>query len=71
MIFEEKTTSSNFFFSNGFNILVVDAYSRVELCMPTWVNHDYGDGRVVDILMVDIYSRVDVCTQIFMGDASN
>jgi hypothetical protein len=39
--------------------------------MPTWVNHDYGDERVVDILMVDIYSRVDVCTQIFMGDASN
>jgi hypothetical protein len=32
------------FFSNDFNILAVDAYSRVELCMPTWLNHDYGDG---------------------------
>jgi hypothetical protein len=40
------------FFSNGFNILAVDTYSRVELCMPTWLNHDYGDGRVVDILAV-------------------
>jgi hypothetical protein len=32
------------FFSNGFNTLVVDAYSGVELCTPTWLNHDYGDG---------------------------
>jgi hypothetical protein len=24
------------FFSNGFNILAVDAYSEVELCTPTW-----------------------------------
>jgi hypothetical protein len=59
------------FFSNGFNILVVDTYSGVELCMPTWLNHDYGDGGVVDILAVDTYSGVDVCTPIFMGEASN
>jgi predicted membrane protein len=32
------------FFSNGFNILAVDTYSVVEFCMPTWLNHDYGDG---------------------------
>jgi hypothetical protein len=59
------------FFSNGFNILAVDVYSRVELCMPTWLNQDYGDGGVVDILVVDAYSGVDVCTPIFMGEASN
>jgi hypothetical protein len=39
--------------------------------MPTWLNQDYGHGRVVDILAVDAYSRVDVCTPIFMGEASN
>jgi hypothetical protein len=50
---------------------VVDAYSGVELCTLTWVNHDYGDGGVVDILAVDAYSGVDVCMPLFMGDASN
>jgi hypothetical protein len=59
------------FFSNGFNILTVDAYSGMELCMPTWLNHDYGDGGVVDVLEVDTYSRVVVCTPIFLGQASN
>jgi hypothetical protein len=59
------------FFSNGFNILVVDAYSGVELCMPTLLNHDYGDGEVVDILAVYAYFGVDVCTPIFSGEASN
>jgi hypothetical protein len=59
------------FFSIGFNILVVDAYSRVELCTRTWLNHDYGDGGVVDILVVDGYSGMDVYASIFMGDASN
>jgi hypothetical protein len=44
----------------------VDAYSGVELCMPTWLNHDYGDGGVVDILVVDAYFRVDICTPIFL-----
>jgi hypothetical protein len=39
--------------------------------MPTLLNHDYGDGGVVDILTVDAYSGVDVCTPIFMGEASN
>jgi hypothetical protein len=39
--------------------------------MPIWLNHDYGDGGVVDILTVDAYSGVDVCMPIFMGEASN
>jgi hypothetical protein len=59
------------FFSNGFNILAVHAYFRVEFCTPTWLNHDYGDGGVVDILVVDAYFGVDVCTPIFMGEASS
>jgi hypothetical protein len=59
------------FFSNGFNILAVDVYSRMELCTPAWLNHDYGDGRVVDILPVDAYSGVEVCTPIFLGEDSN
>jgi hypothetical protein len=59
------------FFPNVFNILVVDAYSRIELCTSTWLNHDYGDRGVVDILVVDVYSRVEVCTPIFLGEASN
>jgi hypothetical protein len=58
------------FFSNGFNILVVDTYSGMELCTPIWLNHDYGDGGVVDILAVVAYSRVEVCTPIFLGEAS-
>jgi hypothetical protein len=53
------------FFSNGFNILVVDEYSRMKLCTPTWLNHDFGDGRVVDILAVDAYSGVEVCMPLF------
>jgi hypothetical protein len=48
---------------------VVDVYSGMELCMPTWLNHDYGDGGVVDILVVDAYSGVEVCTPIFLGEA--
>jgi hypothetical protein len=32
------------FFSIGFNILAVDAYSGMELCTPIWLNQDYGDG---------------------------
>jgi hypothetical protein len=59
------------FFSNGFNILAVGAYSRMELWTPTWLNHDYGDGGVMDILALDAYSRVEVCTPIFLGEASN
>jgi hypothetical protein len=57
--------------SNGFNILAVDAYFGMELCTPTWLNHDYGDGGVMDILVVDAYSGVEVYTSIFMGEASN
>jgi hypothetical protein len=42
----------------------------MELCPSTWLNHDYGDGRVVDILAVDAYFGVEVCTLIFLGEAS-
>jgi hypothetical protein len=38
--------------------------------MPTWLNHDYGDGGVVDILAVDAYFRVEICMPIFLGEAS-
>jgi hypothetical protein len=69
-ICEENYFFKNFF-SNGFNILAVDAYSKMELCTPTWLNHDYGDEGVVDILVVDAYSGVEVCTLIFLGEASN
>jgi hypothetical protein len=48
---------------------VLDAYSEMELCTSTWLNHGYGDGGVVDILAVDAYYRVDVCTPIFLGEA--
>jgi hypothetical protein len=46
---------------------VVDTYSEMELYTPTWLNHDYGDGGVVDILAVDAYSGVELCTPIFFG----
>jgi hypothetical protein len=45
--------------------MTVDAYSEIELCTPTWLNHDYGDGGVVDILAVDTYSRVELCMPIY------
>jgi hypothetical protein len=48
----------------------VDAYSEMELYTPIWLNHDYGDGGVVDILEVDVYSGVEVCMPIFLGEAS-
>jgi hypothetical protein len=38
--------------------------------MPIWLNHDYGDGGVVDILAVDTYFGVELCTPIFLGEAS-
>jgi hypothetical protein len=38
--------------------------------MLTWLNHDYGDGGVVDILTVDAYSGVGLCMPIFLGEAS-
>jgi hypothetical protein len=69
MIWGENHFFKNFF-SNGFNILAVDTYSGMELCTPTWLNHDYGDGVVVDILAVDAYSEVEVCMPIFLGEAS-
>jgi hypothetical protein len=39
--------------------------------MSTWLNHDYGDRRVVDILAVDAYSGVEVYTPLFLGEARN
>jgi hypothetical protein len=48
----------------------MDAYFRMELCTPTWLNHDYGDGGIVHILAVDAYSGVEVCTPIILGEAS-
>jgi hypothetical protein len=59
------------FFSNGFNILAVGAYSGTELCTPRWLNHDYGDEGVMDILIVDAYLGLEVCTPIFLGESSN
>jgi hypothetical protein len=59
------------FFSYGFNILAVDAYFRMKLCTPTWLNHDYGDGEVMDILVVDAYSGVELCKPIFLGESSD
>jgi hypothetical protein len=49
----------------------MDAYSGMELCMPTWLNHRYGDGGVVDILVVVAYSGVEVCTPILLSEGSN
>jgi hypothetical protein len=51
------------------DILTVNAFSGMELCMPIYLNHDYGDVGVVDISTVDAYSRVEVCTLIFLGEA--
>jgi hypothetical protein len=80
--FDDILGENHFFknlFSNGLiwngmvmimDIPAVDAYSRMELCMPIWLNHDYGDGGVVVISAVDAYSRVEVCTPIFLGEAS-
>jgi hypothetical protein len=48
----------------------VDAYSEMELCMPIWLNHDYGDRGVVDISTMDAYSIVEACTPIFLGETS-
>jgi hypothetical protein len=52
------------------DILAVDAYSRMELCTPIQINHDYRDVGVVDIMAVDAYSGVEVCMPIFLGEAS-
>jgi hypothetical protein len=73
-IFDDIWWENHFFknfFSNDFNVLAVDAYSRMKLCTPTWLNYDYGDGWVVDILAVDAYSGVEVCTPIFLGEVGN
>jgi hypothetical protein len=33
--------------------------------MPIWLNHDHGDGGVVDLSALDAYSRVEMHTDIF------
>jgi hypothetical protein len=38
--------------------------------MPTWLNHDYGDGGDVDILAVDAYSGVEVSMPILLSGSS-
>jgi hypothetical protein len=65
MIFGENHFFKNFF-SNGFNIIVKDVYSRVELCMPTWLIHDYGDGVVEYIGGGRIFWNGVMHTNIFM-----
>jgi hypothetical protein len=52
------------------DIPAADVYSGMELCMPIWLNHDYGYGGVVNISAVDAYSRVGLCTPIFLDEAS-
>jgi hypothetical protein len=52
------------------DIPVLDAYSRVELCTPIWLNHDYGDGGVVDMSVVEAYSIMVLCKPIFLGESS-
>jgi hypothetical protein len=46
-------------------ISAVDAYSRMELRTPIWLNHDHGDGGDVDIFVVDAYSGVRYARQYF------
>jgi hypothetical protein len=53
------------------DIMVVDAYSGMELYTAISLNYDYGHVGVVDISAVDTYSRVEVCMPIFLGEASN
>jgi hypothetical protein len=81
--FDDICGESHFFknfFSNGLtcngmvmtmDIPVVDAYSAMELCMPIWLNHDYGDGGAMDILAVEAYSGVEVCTPMFWVRRAN
>jgi hypothetical protein len=38
--------------------------------MLIWLNHDYGDGGVVDISAVDTYFGVEVSTPIYLFEAS-
>jgi hypothetical protein len=52
------------------DILAVNVYFGMELCTSKYLNHDYGDGGVMDISTVDTYSGVEVCTPIFLGEAS-
>jgi hypothetical protein len=34
--------------------------------MPMWLNHDHGEGGVVNISMVDAYSGVEICSSIIL-----
>jgi hypothetical protein len=42
----------------------------MELCTQIWLNHDFGDGGVVDILPVNAYPGVELCMPTFLGEAS-
>jgi hypothetical protein len=35
-----------------------------------WLNHDHGNGRVVDISAVGAYSGMELCMSILLGEAS-
>jgi hypothetical protein len=53
------------------DILAVDTYSAMELCMPILLNHDYVDGGVVDISAVNPYSGVEYARQSFWVRLAN
>jgi hypothetical protein len=69
MIFPEKITSSKTSFQMA-SIYWWWTHISEWRSTSTWLNHDYGDGGVVDILVVDAYSGVDVYMPIFLGEAS-
>jgi hypothetical protein len=49
---------------------MVDEYSGMELCTPTWLNHDYVDGGNCGYIGGGRNSGVELCTTIFLGEAS-
>jgi hypothetical protein len=55
MINEEKSSLQKFIFR----------WIRME-----WLNHDYGNGGVVDILAVDAYSGMELRTPTLLGESS-
>jgi hypothetical protein len=57
MIFEEKITSSK---TSSQIASIYWWWTHIPECTPTWLNHDYGDGGVMDILVVNAYSTVEV-----------
>jgi hypothetical protein len=57
MIFEKKITSSK---TSSQIASIYWWWTHIPECTPTWLNHDYGDGGVMDILVVNAYSTVEV-----------